>query len=434
MALIEPVAIWDVRPWGCPAFTVRDVNGDGGNEVLFLQTAGAHANEAFDPRFPELRYYKTGVEDQELFCMTLTDGRGDILWQVGEPWTLTRPFSWNGHWNEFCDTVDLDGDGEVEIILVHRDELRIYDGATGTLRRSKKLPNSGFNYARAVRADPSGRYHIFTKSGTSSRTHSYGNPSILLDHNLEIVWQQEVDGAGHFGNFADVDGDGLDELLIGFSLFDHDGTLLWSHAPRGEGDHLDDSAVADIDEDGQYEFALAHDGHDAVVHNSDGSERFRVPMHHCQEILAGKFFSEVPGLQLLFVDKTEGAASEREAAIVDATGRELTRHRTLGYYSIVDWPTDVGPQSLVRVERPVEVEGDHRVMWVSPEGRELARFNARSSFYDRIMEFGLDKLPGEGHYHGRSHCPAIGDLDGDDRDELLVTDRETVWVFRNDLL
>ena len=407
------------------------MNGDGKKEVLFLQTAGAHANEAFDPRFPELNYYKTGFEDQDLFCMTLTDGEGDILWQVGEPWALERPFSWNGHWNEFCDVVDLDGDGNVEILFVHKDELRIYDGATGVLRRSKKLPNQGFYYARAVKTDHSGRYHIFTKSGTSSRTHTYGNPSVLLDHNLDIVWQQEVDGAGHFGNFADMDGDGLDELLIGFSLFDHDGTMLWSHPPMSKEDHLDDSVIADIDGNGHFEFALAHDGYDVVVHNDDGTERFRVPMHHCQSILVGKFFDDEPGLQLVFVDKPIGSAEEREAVVVDAAGRELFRHRSLGYYSVVGWPTDLGPQSLIRVERPVQLDGEHRVLWVDPTGREWAQFHVRLSFYDRIQQYGLDRLPGKGVYHGASHSPAIGDLDGDGRDELLVTDRETVWVFRN---
>jgi len=397
-----------------------------------LQTAGAHANEAFDPRRPELKYYKTGVEEQDLFCMTLVDCEGSVLWQTGTPWALDRPFSWNGHWSEFCDVRDLDGDGNIEIMFVHQDELRIYDGATGTLRRSRKLPNSAFYYARAVKTDHSGRYHIFTKSGSSSPTHGYGSPAVLLDHDLNTVWEREVPGAGHAGNFADIDGDGLDELLVGFTLFDHDGTELWSHAPLSEGDHLDDSLLADIDEDGRFEIGLAHDGHDAMIHNDDGTERFRVPMHHCQHVFAGDLLDDEPGLQLVFVDKPIGAAEEREAAVVDPQGRVLSRHPTLGYYSLVRWPTDLGPESFVRLERPVASDGEHRVLWADAFGRELAKFKVRASFYDRIKRYNLDSLPGQGRYFGRYHTPSIGDLDGDGKEELLITDRETVWVFRNE--
>ena len=409
---------------------VRDFNGDGDMECLILQSSGAHANEAFDPRFPELDFYKTGAEDQDLFCMTLLNRAGSILWQTGQPWALERPFSWNGHWNEFCEAVDLDGDGALEIMLVHKDELRIYEGSTGQLKRRKTLPNSGFNYARAVRTDASGQYHIFTKSGTSSRTHSYGNPSLLLNADLDEVWRKEVPGAGHRGDFADVDGDGLDELFIGFSLFDHDGSPLWSHDPMSENDHLDDSAIADLDGDGHLEFALAHDGHDAMLHNDDGSVRARIEMEHCQNILAGRFLADEPGLQLLIVDR-QTPSGTREVALVDADGHELSRHSTIGYYVPVAWPTDTGPTSFLRSERPPSPEGAHRMVWVDALGNELCRMGLRDSFHDHIVRHGLDKESYDrATYHGAGHSPATGDIDGDGEDELVVTDRESVWVFK----
>ena len=426
---IEPTAVWDVRPWGGAMFRVADVNGDGKPEVLFLQSAGAHANEAFDPRYPELDYYKTGVEDQELFCLTLVDGSGDILWQTGTPWAEDRPFSWNGHWGRFCDLVDLDGDGKTEILLVHKDELRVYDATDGHLKNTRKLPNSGFNYTRAVRIDDSGQYHVFTKSGTSSREHSYGNPTLMLNHRLETVWTKQVEGAGHQGNFADVDGDGFDELLIGYSLFDHDGTPIWSHAPLSEDDHLDDSEIVDLDGDGEFEIAVAHDGHDAYIHNADGSIRRRISMHHCQNVLSGKFVDAVDGKQLLFVDR-QVATGTRDAVLVDAQGNELSRHATLGYCEPVAWPSGVGPVSLIRVERPPAPDGVHRVLWVDPHGRELGRFRVRDSFEDHILRHGLDRGSYDRcTYHGAMHSPAVGDIDGDGHPELLVTDRESVWVF-----
>ena len=422
MKVIEPADVWDVRPWGCTAFRVDDVNGDGKNEVLFLQNAGCHAGKRCDPRHPEFGGYKTGVEDQELFCMTLTDGSGEIIWQTGEPWALERPYSWNGHPNEFCHVVDLNDDGKPEILLAYKGEIRIYDGPTGELLRCRTAPHEGADYIRALKTDASGHHHIF----------GHTRPCYLLDGDLNTVWEQEVPGAlsGHFGCFADVDGDGFDEWAAGFSLFDHDGSRLWGHAPNDGHDHLDDARMGDIDDDGHFEIAHTHDGGDAVVLNDDGKERFRVQMHHCQNVLIAKFFADEPGLQLVFMDKTKGPAEHREGVAVNAEGRELSRHPSLGYYRPIRWETDVGPESLIRSERPVELDGEHRVSWVEPTGRELARFNVRSSFYDRVQKFGLDKLPAQGRYYGIVNTPAIGDVDNDGQDELLVTDRESVWVFK----
>jgi hypothetical protein len=70
------------------------------------------------------------------------------------------------------------------------------------------------------------------------------------------------------------------------------------------------------------------------------------------------------------------------------------------------------------------------VLWVDPTGRELARFRVRENFYDRFQKFGLDTFPGRGRYFGTSHTAEIGDLDGDGHDELLVTDRERMWIFQ----
>ena len=319
---IHPIAVWDVRPWGTPALSIDDYNGDGENDVLFLQSSQAHANSYFDPRVNKGPGYKTGAEDQDLFCMTLTDGTGRILWQTGEPWHLDRPFSWNGDWSNFCTVADLDQDGKREIILVHKDQLRICDGATGALQRTNTMPNKAFTYAVPVKTDATGRYHLFTKSGSVFSTHSHGNPSVLLDHELNVVWQKTVAGAGHRAIFADVDGDGLTELLIGFSLFDHDGAMLWSHTPMSAADHLDDSAIVDLDGDGSLEFALAHEDHDAVVHNAGGKVRFRVKMQHCQVILAGKFFADEPGHQLVMADAAVGPARNRNMVIVNKDGHE----------------------------------------------------------------------------------------------------------------
>jgi len=42
----------------------------------------------------------------------------------------------------------------------------------------------------------------------------------------------------------------------------------------------------------------------------------------------------------------------------------------------------------------------------------------------------LDKYSERAMYHGATLTPSIGDINGNGVEELLVTNRETVWVFR----
>ena len=71
------------------------------------------------------------------------------------------------------------------------------------------------------------------------------------------------------------------------------------------------------------------------------------------------------------------------------------------------------------------------MIWVDALGNELCRMGLRDSFLDHIVRHGLDKASYDrATYHGAGHSPATGDIDGDGEDELVVTDRESVWVFK----
>jgi len=428
---IEPYAAWNARPWGTPAFRIADIRGCGQADILFVQSAGTHANDAFDPRVntPGRRTYQTGAEDQDLFCLTLLDASGKLLWRQGQPWSLDRPYSWNGNWERCFEVADISGDGIPEVLIIHRGELRIYSGATGQLIRSRMLPHTGFYSMNIVKTGRTPHYEIFTKSVTNSLTHSYGNPTILLDADLNIVWElDDVPGAGHMGYAGDIDGDGFDELLIGFSLYDHDGSLLWQHQPFSESDHLDNAVMEDLEGQGEWTIALAHDGHDAVIHNVDGGERCRIDMDHCQTVQAARLFDHLPGKQLVFNDKAEGSGL-RETVVVDPRGNELSRYQAPGYTSMVNWPTEHGPTSLICMVRPPPRDGRHGVYWMDPTGRVLADLAVRHDFSSHIDA--LNDIP-QNHwaYHGATLTVAVGDIDGDGQDEVLATDRDTVWAFK----
>ena len=119
--------------------------------------------------------------------------------------------------------------------------------------------------------------------------------------------------------------------------------------------------------------------------------------------------------------KVEGHLSEHAMALL------LTLTLGIGHaVRALNWTVkmDIRNRSW---ELPGRVMG---IVGLGGTGRELARFRVRENFYDRFQKFGLDTFPGRGRYFGTSHTAVIGDLDGDGRDELLVTDREKVWIFQ----
>jgi hypothetical protein len=64
---------------------------------------------------------------------------------------------------------------------------------------------------------------------------------------LEPLWDRRLK-TGHCTFAYDVDGDGRDELAIGYSLLDDDGRVLWSYDDRLR-DHADVVAIARFRED-----------------------------------------------------------------------------------------------------------------------------------------------------------------------------------------
>ncbi len=50
---------------------------------------------------------------------------------------------------------------------------------------------------------------------------------LILNEKLQFLWEREMD-EGSLPLVYDMDGDGYDEVLAGYSVFDHDGKLLFN--------------------------------------------------------------------------------------------------------------------------------------------------------------------------------------------------------------
>ena len=142
--------------------------------------------------------------------------------------------------------------GANEVVLVRDFKLQVLDGRTGAVKRS----------ASGCRRCPRTRGRAPTSSTAATRSSSRASPEpgrrdiVLKDRyrnfwaysaDLRLLWQG-ADDTGHYPYPFDADGDGLDELFIGHSLWDRTGRRLWSHDGKLK-DHVDALAVGNFSAD-----------------------------------------------------------------------------------------------------------------------------------------------------------------------------------------
>ena len=291
---------------------VGDIDGDG--EIEFIHVVGGR----------HLSVYR---------------GDGEKLWTYDDPDGMRCNESGICAW-------DFNADGKVEILAVrgsHRNlRLCLLEGATGRVMREIEYPRDNdmeelppdapalhkrlFEHQRLCKTGyvtlmVEGEPVLYGGNAWPADFRGFGRQRDMLlqtgpanwvnlyafTEDLDLLWSYRCDDgyAGHEPAICDTDGDGRDEVALGTGLLDHDGKLLWrlpfeAFAAPWEDDHIDVSAAADINEDGQVEIAYSTR---VVVDAETGKRLWIDPTWHGQDVHIGKLREDVPGLQLLFGDR-----------------------------------------------------------------------------------------------------------------------------------
>ncbi len=230
----------------------------------------------------------------------LLDERGNVLWSNGRPEENLYPV----HSDVAFNFGDVDGDGRKEILLTQDRMLKIIDARTGALKN--EIPTPGIE----------GEEHIIGDSILLADLEGCGaRQNILLkdryaniwayDNRLNLLWHRTLN-TGHYPRAADVNGDGREEVMAGYSMLAADGATMWT-VPNTDplknnrlSEHADSIWIgrfrAEPDAPVQVAMAASDMGFMILDANS-GALVCREKCGHAQSLAVAKFRPGLPGCQ-----------------------------------------------------------------------------------------------------------------------------------------
>ncbi len=365
-----------------------DLDGDGQMDILICQ----------------VRHHGPKDSNSEASCLTAVTLDGKQLWQVGDP------DAWN---DELTNDVgiqihDLDGDGKNEVIYCKDMELIVADGKTGTTKYKVPTPKTPANTPAPRNRFPQilGDSLYFCdlrgqgRAGDLVLKDRYNSLWVYTDK-LELLWQAQCN-TGHYPRAFDVDGDGKEELCMGYSMFDHQGKRLWT-LDDTLNDHADGVAMVKFNPDPKAEPRLMIAASDEGMLFID--PRGKILKHHrlghVQNPAVAEFRTDLPGLETISINFW---GNQGIVHCFDANG---------------DLYHDFEPCQHGSMMLPINWTGQPPEYWIlSPNVEDGGMFDGWGR---KVFAF-----PADGH---PDMCVAVLDLTGDCRDEIVVWDPFEVWIY-----
>jgi hypothetical protein len=368
-------------------FRFGDLNGDGQLDILICQQKRNGPKDA----------------NSEVGCLTAMTLDGVQLWQIGEP------DAWN---DELTNDVgvqiyDIDGDGQNEVIYCKGMEIIVADGKTGKTKFKAPTPimpaytTEPRNRSARVLVDAILLCDIRGQGRVGDIVIKDRYQSVwAFDDKLQPLWQGHCTNTGHYPFAYDMNGDGKDEVFLGYTVFDQKGKKPWSLENTLK-DHSDSVAVVKLLPDAEPRMIIAGSDEGLVFADLHGKILEHHRIGHAQNITIADFRPDMPGLETVSINfwGNQGIVN-----YYDATGKRFYEFE----------PAQHGSMLL-----PVNWTGEQPEYWILSANVESG------GMYDgwgrKVFRF-----PADGH---PDMCVAALDLTGDCRDEIVIWDPFEVWIY-----
>ena len=351
-------------------------------------------------------------------CLTAIDLNGNVLWRYGEPTSNTEIGTISADMP--MQIYDIDGDGYDEVITAKNFEIFILDGRNGKVKKHARTPYSTAEEDGTIIGVPDKIYAFDRINPDGIRICNFrglDKPRDILikdrycrvyalNDDLEVMWHYQSDkNTGHFPFAIDINGDGHDELLVGYNMLDCNGNRIWT-MPVKE-DHIDE-IVPGMFVSGPYKgkkyFACVAGKEGFLISDWEGNLLKKDGIGHAQRVSTGNYCPDKPGYEM---------------AVVNFWG-----HQGIIYF----YDSEGNP--VWEMENELNGNLLTPVNWIG-NGRDFILLNADVERGGLIDGNGVQvvKFPDDGH---PTLCAEAISLYGDARDEIVTWDYNSMYIYTQD--